>query len=208
RRYDLHDEEINNFVKILKAMQDDTVGFVILELFPVFKKILPKVVRDKLFRLERINTAVLAARKLFTDIVNFHKEKLDREHAKCVIDEYLVQMEEKTDASQFFNEMDLMKTSFDLFGAGFDTTSNMLRWMCLYAAKYPEVQRIVQQQIDEVLPREEFPANKHKAQLPLLEAFIHEVLRLSSLIPFGVMRATNNEVYLAGYYIPKEGEAV
>ncbi len=46
-----------------------------------------------------------------------------------------------------------MRTMFDLFAAGFDTTSNMLRWICLYMAAYPTVQRRVQQEIDEVVAK-------------------------------------------------------
>lgn len=55
-----------------------------------------------------------------------------------------------------------MCVTFDLFNAGFDTTSNMLRWVILYMAKYPEVQRRVQQQLDEVVPRDTLPSYEHK----------------------------------------------
>ncbi|XP_066981644.1 cytochrome P450 2L1-like [Macrobrachium rosenbergii] len=204
RRYDLHDEEVCDFFKIRKALHDDSFGFFLLETCPILKKILPKFVINKLFRMEILDQTVVAAKKLFEKIIEARKAQLDVNHAENVIDEYLIQMNEKTEIAEFFNEDDLMRVISDLFGAGFDTTSNMLRWMILYAAKYPDVQKRVQEQIDEVVPRGEFPTHQHKSQLPLLEAFIHEVLRVSSLLPFGVLHATGEDTHLAGYLVPKD----
>lgn len=59
-------------------------------------------------------------------------------------------------------ETDLMVVTFDLFNAGFDTVSSMLRWIILYMASYPEVQRRVQQQIDDVVPADTLPSFEHK----------------------------------------------
>ena len=61
-----------------------------------------------------------------------------------------------------FTELDLVSVTFDLFNAGFDTTSNMLRWIILFMIKYPKVQRRVQEQIDEVVPRDTLPSYQHK----------------------------------------------
>ncbi|XP_064084062.1 cytochrome P450 2L1-like [Macrobrachium nipponense] len=203
RRYDLYDEEVSEFMRIIKTLQDETLGFLILEFCPILKKILPKFVLNKVFRMEVLDKTVVAAKKLFGKTIEARKAELDVNHAENVIDEYLIQMNEKTDIAEFFSEVDLNRVIFDLFAAGFDTTSNMLRWMILYAAKYPDVQKRVQEQIDKVVPRGEFPTNRHKSQLPLVEAFIHEVLRVSSLIPFGVLHATGADTHLAGYLVPK-----
>ncbi|XP_064083979.1 cytochrome P450 2L1-like [Macrobrachium nipponense] len=203
RRYDLHDEEVCDFIKIMKMLQDDSIGFFILETCPILKKILPKYIINKFFGLEVLAQTVAAAKKLFGKAIEARKAELDINHAENVIDEYLIQMNDKSDIAEFFSEGDLMRVIFDLFTAGFDTTSNMLRWMILYAAKYPDVQKRVQEQIDEVVPRGEFPTNQHKSQLPLMEAFIHEVLRMSSLVPFGVFHATGADTHLAGYLVPK-----
>ncbi|XP_066981647.1 cytochrome P450 2L1-like [Macrobrachium rosenbergii] len=203
RRYDLYDEEVCDFIKIMKTLQEETMGFFIVETCPILKKILPKFVINKVFGMEVLDKTVVAAKKLFGKTIEARKAEMDVNHAENVIDEYLIQMNDKTDIAEFFSEVDLMRVIFDLFAAGFDTTSNMLRWMILYAAKYPDVQKRVQEQIDEVVPRGEFPTNQHKPQLPLLEAFIHEVLRMSSLIPFGVFHATGADTHLAGYLVPK-----
>lgn len=64
----------------------------------------------------------------------------------------------------FLAELDLMRIIFDLFAAGFDTTANTLRWVFLYMARFPEVQRRIQQQIDEVVPRDTLPSYQHKSR--------------------------------------------
>ncbi|ROT79834.1 putative cytochrome P450 2U1 [Penaeus vannamei] len=112
-------------------------------------------------------------------------------------------MDNKSEIAEYFSELDLMRTIFDLFAAGFDTTANTLRWVVLYMARFPEVQRRIQQQIDEVVPRDTLPSYQHKSRLPLLEAMIQEVLRASSMIHNGVQRAAQTDTYLAGYLIPK-----
>lgn len=61
-------------------------------------------------------------------------------------------------------DTDLRKNIFDLFSAGFDTTSNMTRYVILYMAAHPDVQRKVQRHIDEVVPRGEVPASRHRAR--------------------------------------------
>ncbi|XP_068251183.1 cytochrome P450 2L1-like [Palaemon carinicauda] len=188
----------------MKSLQDDSMGFFFLETCPIFKKILPKFVINKIFRLEALNLTVDAAKKLFGKTVAARKAEMDIDHAENVIDEYLIQMNNKTEIAEFFNEEDLMKVIFDLFSAGFDTTSNMLRWMIVYAAKYPDVQRRIQEQIDQVVPRGEFPTNQHKSQLSLVEAFIHEVLRITSFVPFGVLHSASVDTHLAGYIVPKD----
>ena len=39
----------------------------------------------------------------------------------------------------------------DLFGAGSDTVTNMLRWVVFFMAKYPDVVKRAQKEIDELV---------------------------------------------------------
>lgn len=64
----------------------------------------------------------------------------------------------------YFSDEDLNKNVLDLFVAGFDSTANMLRWICIYMAAFPEVQQRVQRDIDNVVPRDTLPSTLNRSQ--------------------------------------------
>ena len=46
----------------------------------------------------------------------------------------------------------------DLFSAGSETTASTVRWILFYLAKYPEVQKKIQKEIDSAVPRDRLPS--------------------------------------------------
>lgn len=207
KRFDLDDERVLGFVNIIRGGETN-LAVLLLFLFPKLVKHLPAFVRKK-WMMEDVLTAMKdEGQKMGKEIIDSHRASLDPDHPRDVVDEYLLAMDENSDIAAYFNEKDLVKIIFDLFTAGFDTVSNTLRWFILYMAKYPEVQRRIQQQIDAVVPRDTLPSYEHKPQLPLVEAMVHEVLRKSSLIALGVHHGTQTDVNLAGYLIPKNSMVI
>nr|XP_053654491.1 cytochrome P450 2L1-like isoform X1 [Cherax quadricarinatus] len=202
RRYELNDKEIQSFMALLKFLQEDVVSVFLPSFFPILNY-LPRFLTRKLLKLDLVDDVKQNVFKFMGNIIESHKAKLDPNNPRDVIDEYLLEMNKKSDTAAFFSELDLTRTIFDLFGAGFDTTSNMLRWMCLYMAAYPDVQSNVQKEIDDAVPRDRLPSQQEKSQLQYLEAVIHEVLRMSSLIPFGVSHCVTQDIQLGGYVLPK-----
>lgn len=84
-----------------------------------------------------------------------------------------------------------MQTMTDLFCAGTETMKYSLLWTMLYMAKYPDIQRIVQQEIDDVYPIEDhLPNYDDLGKLPFTEATILEALRLRPVLPMGHARAS------------------
>nr|XP_045615910.1 cytochrome P450 2L1-like isoform X2 [Procambarus clarkii] len=202
KRYMPGDERIRSFIKLLRSLEFST-WLVVADLFPRLKKIIPKFIRGKFLGEDSFARLVKEAKRLMGEVVAEHRAKLDPANPQDVVDQYLVAMDSKADIAEFFSELDLLKTAFDIFAAGFDTSSNLLRWMILYMIKYPDVQRRVQQQIDDVVPRDTLPSYQHKSRLPLVEALIHEVLRMSSLVGLGLLHSNISDVQLGGYFIPK-----
>nr|XP_027225549.1 cytochrome P450 2L1-like [Penaeus vannamei] len=223
KRYDYDDKAVLEPINILRSFDSSSMA-LLLEFIPWVRKLLPEFMKEKMI------TGLMRKVKEHRDSAEGHN-RFSQNHARpgqpafnvkipviTIIIVYLnyfylkLSMTKRPFISNEYDkrrpnvlpaELDLMRTIFDLFAAGFDTTANTLRWVVLYMARFPEVQRRIQQQIDEVVPRDTLPSYQHKSRLPLLEAMIQEVLRASSMIHNGVQRAAQTDTYLAGYLIPK-----
>ena len=75
---------------------------------------------------------------LMRDIVKQHKETLDEDNPRDFVDMYLKEM--KTSPDVHMNEVELLATSFDLFGAGSETTATTLAWAVCYMILHPHIQ--------------------------------------------------------------------
>ena len=91
----------------------------------------------------------------------------------------------------------------DLFGAGFETSSITLYWGLAYLVKYPDVQRQLHDELDEVVGRQRLPTLQDIASLPLLQATVYELLRVTSVVPLAMPRSTTTETSIRGFTIPK-----
>ncbi|KAJ4920312.1 hypothetical protein JOQ06_021606 [Pogonophryne albipinna] len=92
----------------------------------------------------------------------------------------------------------------DLFGAGFDTISTALSWSVMYLVAYPEIQERLYQELKDKVGLDRTPLLSDRSNLPFLEAFILEIFRHSSFLPFTIPHCTTKDTSLNGYYIPKD----
>ncbi|XP_042329938.1 cytochrome P450 1A5-like [Sceloporus undulatus] len=93
---------------------------------------------------------------------------------------------------------------FHLRHTGFDTVTTTLSWSLMYLVVHPEIQTKIQKEIDEVIGRARKPNLQDRHLLPYTEAFILEVFRHSSFLPFTIPHRTTKKTVLNGYYIPKD----
>ncbi|XP_054908575.1 cytochrome P450 2J6-like [Poeciliopsis prolifica] len=144
-------------------------------------------------------------KKFIREELNQHKKNWDPSNSKDYIDCYLQEIEtNKAQNDNTFDEENLIMCVLDLFVAGSETTSTTLRWAFLYMAKYPEIQEKVQAEIDRVIGQSRQPSMEDRANLPYTDAVIHEILRMSNIVPLALPHSTNKEVRLGGYTVPKE----
>ncbi|XP_045135811.1 cytochrome P450 2L1-like [Portunus trituberculatus] len=203
RRYDMDDEEIIKFVHLVQEFQEDITVLALPVFFP-WLKYLPGPLLRRLCREDKLEANAKIGRNIMEEAVREHRASLNPDSPRDVLDEFLLEMEnQKNDPNSVFNEQDLIKTIFDLFTAGYDTTSNMLRWVILHMANQPEVQRRVQHELDKVVGRATLPSHVHRSQLPYLDATINEVLRVSAVASNGVPHAAVHDTYLDQHFIPK-----
>ncbi|KAE8605376.1 hypothetical protein XENTR_v10015089 [Xenopus tropicalis] len=136
-----------------------------------------------------------------------HRDQLDVNDQRDLIDVFLVkQQEEKPSSTKFFNDQNLTVLLADLFGAGMETTSTTLRWGLLFIMKYPDIQKKVQDEIDKVIGSAQ-PRLEHRKKMPYTDAVIHEIQRLGNLAP-NVGHETTTDVTFRGYFIPKGTQVI
>ena len=68
--------------------------------------------------------------------------------------------------------------------------------------KYPAVQRKVQEELDEVIGKENAPVIADRKRLPYTDSVLNEILRFGTILP-AVTRRTSRECTFRGYHIPK-----
>ena len=68
---------------------------------------------------------------------------------------------------------------------------------------HPEVQARAQAEIDAVVGRDRAPTFADRDSLPYIRACVRETLRWRTVGPLGTPRATSQDDWYEGYYIPK-----
>lgn len=155
----------------------------------------------------RANKIILRNREEFHDFarVTFveHLKNLDKNDQRSFIDAFLVkQQEEKSTTNGYFHDANLLSLVSNLFTAGVETTTTTLNWGLLLMLKYPEIQKKVQQEIEQVIGSNP-PRIEHRVQMPYTDAVIHEIQRFSNILPLDLPHETSADVTLKGYFIPK-----
>ncbi|NXJ98893.1 CP1A4 protein, partial [Corythaixoides concolor] len=139
-------------------------------------------------------------------IVQEHYTSFDKEHIRDITDSLIQHCQENSigeDAHIQLSDEKIINIVNDLFGAGFDTVATSLTWSLAYVALYPDIQKKIQQELDQTIGQERRPRLSDRGTLPYTEAFILEMFRHSSVLPFTIPHSTTKATALNGYYIPK-----
>ncbi|NXM84660.1 CP1A4 protein, partial [Oenanthe oenanthe] len=140
-------------------------------------------------------------------IVQEHYSSFDKEHIRDITDSLIGHCQEKSageDGHVQLSDEKIIHIVNDLFGAGFDTVTTALSWSLMYVSLYPDVQRKIQEEIDQNIGWERRPRMSDRGKLPYTEAFILEMFRHSSFVPFTIPHSTTKATVLNGFYIPKD----
>jgi cytochrome P450 len=74
------------------------------------------------------------------------------------------------------------------FGAGSNTVLTSLEWATLILATHPNVQKKLQQEIDDIIGKERSPKYVDRNQMPYLQAFMWELWRFRTILPINLPR--------------------
>ena len=106
----------------------------------------------------------------------------------------------ESDISTEDDKLELAKVVSDLVGGGFDTSVAFLSWALLYLVNEPDVLEKCKTEIIKAT------GSKHvsidiKEDCPYFSATIHEINRLSTVAPTGLVHATTKDTSLKGFFI-------
>ena len=148
-------------------------------------------------------------------VIAEHKEQLDPEHPKDLIDSYLLEIEKikhEEEHQELFHgydpEKQLEQIILDIFSASVETLKTSLLWAIVYMLHNPSEKRKVQQELDDKLGPNRLPRLSDMSNLPYTRATLYEIMRRSSVVPMGTTHATDRVVNLEGYTIPKNAHVI
>ncbi|XP_009874515.1 PREDICTED: cytochrome P450 1A4-like [Apaloderma vittatum] len=200
KRYDHNDQELLNIVNFNNEFGDVAASGNPADFIPVLQYLPSRTMQ--LFK--DINMRF----NLFVQkIVREHYTSFDKDHIRDITDSLIEHCQEKSVGEDFhvpLSNEKIINIVNDLFGAGFDTVTTALSWSLMYAALYPDIQKKIQEELDQTIGRERRPRLSDRGKLPYTEAFILEMFRHSSFLPFTIPHSTTKATVLNGYYIPKD----
>uniref|UniRef100_UPI00398F5DBE cytochrome P450 1D1 n=1 Tax=Pristiophorus japonicus TaxID=55135 RepID=UPI00398F5DBE len=191
-----HDHNDKEFLSIVQANHEVMRAFAsgnIADFLP-FCRYLPN---PGLKFVDRLNTFMIKS-------IEEHYATFDQNCVRDITDVFIALCENKQQQTALLTDEQIIATVNDIFGAGFDTISTGLQWCFLYLIRYPEIQTRLQEEIDKNLGQDRSPRFEDRILLPYMEAFINEVFRITSFVPFTIPHSTTANAVLNGYSIPKD----
>ncbi|XP_032673775.1 cytochrome P450 306a1 isoform X2 [Odontomachus brunneus] len=144
----------------------------------------------------------MKSHQVYQMIIDEHRAR--REKTDSFLAAFDEEMRSRADAGTtgYFTRPQFYHLLADLFGAGVDTTLTTLRWFLLFMAVYPDEQKKIQDEMNDLLGERQ-PGLIDRPALIRLEAAISEAQRLRSVTPVGIPHGTTQDTQIGGYDVPK-----
>ncbi|XP_029019090.1 cytochrome P450 1A1 [Betta splendens] len=198
KRHDYNDKDFLAIVHINNEVLRIFAAGNLADFFPVFRYFPSPSLRKMVQHIRRMNGFMEKS-------IEEHMNTFDKNCIRDITDALIALCEgrEENDTAMLSNSQ-IIHTVIDIFGAGFDTIIAGLQWSLLYLIKFPDVQARIHQEIDQHIGAARLPRFADKPRMPFTEAFIHEVFRHASYVPFTIPHCTTRNIILNGYFIPKD----
>ncbi|KFO90990.1 Steroid 17-alpha-hydroxylase/17,20 lyase, partial [Buceros rhinoceros silvestris] len=207
------DPEFEAMLEYSQGIVDTVAKESLVDIFP-WLQIFPNKDLDLLKRCLKVRDQLLQQK--FTE----HKEAFCGDTVKDLMDALLkVRLTAKNSSTLApgleLTDDHLLMTVGDIFGAGVETTTTVLKWAVLYLLHYPEVgsapcsggpglPRMSDQKIGLARP----PPLSARPLLPYLEATISEVLRIRPVSPLLIPHVSLADTSIGEYSIPKGARVI
>ncbi|KAM8804614.1 cytochrome P450 1A4-like [Eudromia elegans] len=200
RRYDHNDQELLSLVSFNNEFGEVAAAGNPADFIPMLQY-LPSRAMDLFKDINRRFSSFVQK------IIQEHYSSFNREHIRDITDSLIENCQEHQagDSSSVpLSSEKIMNIVNDLFGAGFETVTSALSWSLLYLAMYPDIQKRIQEELDRTIGQERRPRLSDRNSLPYMEAFILEMFRHSSFLPFTIPHCTTKDTVLNGFHVPKD----
>ncbi|XP_006273206.1 cytochrome P450 1A5 [Alligator mississippiensis] len=198
KRHSHNDQELLRIVNKTEEFIEVTASGNPADFIPVLQY-LPS---QSLKKFKEFNYRILS---YLQKMVKEHYETFEKDNIRDITDS-LIEEAKKAEANVNIQlpKGKIVNLVNDIFGAGFDTVTTALSWSLMYLVSYPDIQKRIQEELDQNIGRERRPRLADRSMLPYTEAFILEMFRHSSFLPFTIPHCTTRDTILNGYYIPKD----
>ncbi|XP_052413414.1 cytochrome P450 1A1 [Carassius gibelio] len=199
KRYAHDDKEFLTIVNINNELLRLFAAGNLADFFPIFRYLPSPSLRKMLEYIDRMNNFM--ERHISEHLITF-----DRNCIRDITDALIAMCEDRQEDEKtaMLSDSQIIHSVIDIFGAGFDTIITGLQWSLLYLIKFPDIQAKILQEIENQVGMNRLPQFKDKPNMPYTEAFIYEVFRHASYMPFTIPHCTTDNVTLNGYFIPKD----
>ncbi|TKS85182.1 Steroid 17-alpha-hydroxylase/17,20 lyase [Collichthys lucidus] len=102
----------------------------------------------------------------------------------------------------------LLMTVGDIFGAGVETTTTVLKWAVTYLIHHPQVQSRIQEELDSKVGVDRSPQLSDRGSLPYLEATIREVLRIRPVAPLLIPHVALGDTSIGDFTVRKGSRVI
>ncbi|KAG8197709.1 hypothetical protein JTE90_001633 [Oedothorax gibbosus] len=198
---DFRDEKRVFLNRILSTM---TVFFRPTRIHAYFPSIRKWLARFKIWGYDQAEIYMDKFSKFITEEIEYHKKENSQLDVENYIHAYLNASKSATSISSFSDRM--LKGNFQsLFSAGSTPSRATIEWSLLSMIQKPDVQQMVQRELDSVLGTgtERLLTWADHVQLPYTMSVLYEVMRQNTIVPIAMLRCSSKRTQISGYNIPK-----
>ncbi|KAL8494117.1 hypothetical protein ACS0TY_025053 [Phlomoides rotata] len=137
--------------------------------------------------------------KIIDEHQNERRKSKEGEVVKDLLDILLDKAEDVSSEIKLTRE-NIKAFILDLFAAGTDTSAITVEWALAELINHPNIMQKAVEELDSVVGKNRLVEESDIPNLPYLQAFVKETLRLHPTGPL-ILRECNKECVIAGYYI-------
>ncbi|CAH1779476.1 unnamed protein product [Owenia fusiformis] len=203
-RFDYDDKTFQRILFCSDQIMNSSMRYIILGyLLPIWIK---NIIPGDLFRIEYAKSLMSEIKrdiilKKYKEHVAHYSDDESRDYMDAFIKE--MKTHKSKGKEHWFTEEQLLDNVVDLFFAGTDTSTTIIRWLFLYMANYQEIQEQVRAEIQDVLGDGRLPTMTDKQNMPFTEATILEVMRKQPVAELLYTRHTSDDATeFKGFLLP------